>query len=202
VAQQVLRRLPLGGLVVATGAVLWANRRRIGRALAFARMSAGTRNVVSVLNTIEHADDMEDSDDEDEDDAPALDQVGEGEEDAEATAAAVLLRMRGKGKRRRRPVRRELQIGRFILTGAAAEVAQRAKLAFGGTPRTEYNRIAVRRWLNKELREKVRNVRTRDLLTWLPLMELYVFFKTDEDVAMETAVEELQAMGRIRGGEA
>jgi len=106
-------------------------------------------------------------------------------------------------KRQRKPSKskkaKRISFGKFELSGRAAEVAQRAKLQFGGIPMTDYNRVAVKRWLNRELRA-IPNVRTKDLLTWLPTMELYVFYRTQADVDFELAVEELKNMGLLRGG--
>jgi len=105
------------------------------------------------------------------------------------------------GARGRRRVRKPARItfGGFNLTGRAAELAQKAKLQFGGIGMTEYNRVAVRRWLNREL-DKLPSVRTADKLRWLPTMELYVFYRSTADVQMEEAIKELDAMGLIRNG--
>jgi hypothetical protein len=206
------RRLPLVGAAVVGLGALWCARRRIGRAIAQMRMSRGTRNVIGVMNTIDCADHEDDSEDEEEEDEVEVEvyEPVEGFEAAEAPAAAraaalraAMERKAAKEKRKRKPMpKRGIRIGSHVLTGKAAEIAQKAKLAFGGVPLTDYNRTAVRRWLNKELQASIRNVRTADLKSWLPVMVLYVFYKTDEDMALEKAEEELTAMGRIRGGAA
>jgi hypothetical protein len=45
---------------------------------------------------------------------------------------------------------------------------------------------------------KVEGLRTRDLMAALPYIELYVFYKTDDDLELEQAMRDLQCMGRIR----
>jgi hypothetical protein len=181
---------------------------RVGRAWANLNVTGKTRNIMSALEGVEAAD-GEESDEEDEflvDDGETEEQallrrmaavkVPGGVDGAEQTPAVAAQSLRARRHRVRRP---EIRFGRYQLTGRAAEVAQRAKLAYGGVPRTDYNRQSVKRWLNKELKQ-VAGTRTADLLKWLPIMELYVFYITDADKDLDEVIEELETMGRIRRG--
>jgi hypothetical protein len=78
-----------------------------------------------------------------------------------------------------------------------AKIAQEARIRFGNIGMTAYNKNAVRRWVVAEA-SKVNGLRTRDLMNALPLIELYVFYRTDDDVELEEAITELIAMGRVR----
>lgn len=187
--------------------VVWGARKRIARAYARMTMSESTRVIVGTLNSIEQNEFDPEDEDEDEfevglglgelvDEAVAVNAPQEeGEEGALVARTPAPIRAR-----RRRPNRRTLVFNGCTLTGRAADVAQRAKLAFGDIPRTDYNCNSVRRWLNRELHATVRNLRTVDFARWIKPMELYVFWKSDDDIAMEQAITELEAMGRIRNG--
>lgn len=186
---------PLVLLAAGAATTIITKQHAIRRAYARAFVGRSTRRTMGTLEGLDAANCAE-SDDEDEDvDAPepAADPAAADDPDAPVNLPAP------RSARRKKPIFR-ICVGSLVVTGRAAEVAQRAKLMFGSNPMTDYNRVAVRRWIQKELRDTHKNLRTADLLKWLPIMELYVFYKTDADVEMEETIAELTAMGRIRGG--
>lgn len=191
------------GAAAGVAATALYNRKELYRAYRRIMIRLETTRMMSAMEGIAGAEAEEEENEEPEADDVVLPGVPIG--DAEEALAAIedaarAARTEATRIRRRRRAPLQLCFGGKVLTGQAAEVAQRAKLVFGTNPLTDYNRTAVRRWLNKELVAACEGIRTKDLLKWLPLMELFVFYKLDEDMELEAVYEELQVMGRIRGG--
>lgn len=156
-------------------------------------LSVGTSNVVSALNDIDnHVEDDAEAEEQEEAEMLLVDSVLSELPATPNTDLPPVPKTRGRKKS-------ELVFEGGRITGVMSVIAQKAKIRFGTVGYTQYNRNAVRRWVLHEA-AKCTNMRSKDLLRALPLVELYVFYKTDEDIEVERAVEELTTSGRIRQG--
>jgi hypothetical protein len=154
-------------------------------------------------------DEEDESDDEDDEsivDPPTEPEVpeeggkGSKKKDPKAPSTGAGSQKSGPGKKKKQTrgrVTLQLAIAGGRITGVMAKIAQEARIRFGNIGMTAYNKNAVRRWVVAEA-SKVNGLRTRDLMNALPLIELYVFYRTDDDVELEEAITELIAMGRVR----
>jgi len=177
-------------LAVAGG--LWAGRKRLWRTWKRWTIS---RNTAKFMDTFEGLE-ARDPDDE----------VDEDEEAEKLEVAETLAALDGDGpppglaiphkRRRNKPV--GIRLAGEVIPPRAAAVAQRAKLTFGGLAWRDYNQQSVTRWLLKEIKAAMPTVRSKDLLKWMPLMVRYCFYRTDDEIKLDEAMEEMVALGRIR----
>jgi hypothetical protein len=197
----VLKQVAIGGGVGAVltavsvvAAKLWIRSRR--------RNAAATQHMLGVMEEIDHYE----ADEEDEE--AAVDAIMADTPEAAIAAAVVDEAPQGEGVqahapapavRRRKPNR--VQLGQVSVCGKALEVAQQLKMKMGNLTWTPYNRSAARRYIIKAL-DELPSMRTCDKLRLIPIIELYVFCKTDADLEMEAVIENMEVMGRLRSGAA
>jgi hypothetical protein len=162
-----------------------------------ARARPTTRAIMAAMEEIEAHDQDEVDEEEDEctDPPPCSDDdQATVADDKSGSGASGASRKKRRGRARKCI---EVPIANGRVTGVLAKIAQEARIRFGTVGLTAYNKNAVRRWVVAEA-NKVEGLRTRDLMAALPYIELYVFYKTDDDLELEQAMRDLQCMGRIR----